>query len=225
MGIKTTPLSRLVPSRVDLLQAWMGPVRVSGPGSGTASAFVYDLYPLPNGEYRVWWSRLDGVRTPGSLSQVFLSLDRDEVRDRFVRCGAPAWAKDHPAALLAWALGIFPQDVLQPWETAMPATSVEDNPEGGATWIRRPMFDPKNRGGSLWVGSRTEPWRPFGWECSLVRSLSEPWTWTRGTETGPEGCLFADIEALNAGFVLAEPTGWYIPLPDNKVGWLPKEGT
>jgi hypothetical protein len=88
-------------------------------------------------------------------------------------------------------MGVEVADDLGEWRKA-----ADNDPDAGETWVRHRVHDPRNRGGGLWVAKVTQPWRDFGWECSITVDPSAPWTWLRGPETGDLGRACADLAAL-----------------------------
>lgn len=129
------------------------------------------------------------------------------------------WAKDIPEAL-AWSVLSVSQgrkplaDILHPWREV-----TQNDPDTGAAWIRGRAFNPKNRGGGLFVASFLRPWRTFGWENACVPTGPEhPGIWLRGPEVGEEGRAAADRSALEACFGLMNEDGTLTlpPLPQGK---------
>ena len=147
-----------------------------------------------DGAYIGGWADSGLVRTRDQ-ERMRLNLRRPEVRDRLVRCGAPEWCRDSVAGMLAWVVGGKASGL-------------------GMSWVHAPVD-------TLWTWRRPEPRRV----APIVSVGSHGWSVFSlgGPETGPEGRTCADLAALRAGCVLTEPNGWYIPLPDGAVGWLPKE--
>jgi hypothetical protein len=106
-------------------------------------------------------------------------------------------------------------DELSDWRKA-----ADNDPDAGETWVRHRVHDPRNRGGGLWVAEVTQPWRDFGWECSITIDPSAPWTWLRGPETGDLGRACADLAALNADSIIRVEGGWLVPLPGGGFGFF-----
>ena len=122
-------------------------------------------------------------------------LRRREVRHRLVDCGAPEWCRESVAGMLGWVV-------------SRKASGL------GRSWVHVPVD-------SLWTWRRPEPGRAG----TIVSIGDHGWSvfHLRGPETGPEARSCADLAALHAGCVLEEADGWYIPLPDDGVGWLPRK--
>ena len=103
---RLSPLSPVVPAREEWLKDWIGPV-------------VYDDAPAalmgpdndyPGGQWCL--SRPDGWEVMNDTTwclcaeagHIRLDLRRPEVRDRLVRCGAPAMCREDVARAMAWVL-------------------------------------------------------------------------------------------------------------------------
>lgn len=214
---RSAPLSPVVPARQGWLAEYEGPLRYAGEHGHIAAWRIGGDAEL---HHVVFLRGLSVDAVTCGTERLHLDLRIAAVRDHLVRCGAREWCRESVAGMLAWVLRGNVEDVLQPWRRV-----AESDPDTGETWIRRRVYDPRNRGGGLWGGSLTQPWRPYGWEDSTTAAADAPWTWTRGPEIGEAGRLAADLSVLRSGSVLEDSDGYYIPLPGGKVGWLPKEAT
>lgn len=124
-----------------------------------------------------------------ALCDVFLDLTRPEVRDLLVRRGAPAWARDIPAALRVWAMTGAVRDCLHP------ICKIDAFP----VWVR----DSRSGAGS-WNLAR----------CDVAAADGEDFAaaFARHAEA-------ADRAALAHGCILTEPGGYIVPTPEGPGWW------
>lgn len=87
----------------------------------------------------------------------------------------------------------------------------DDDPDTGETWIRQPLIDPRGERGGLWVCSKLQPWRDFGWQNSLTPDPTGRHNWQSGPEPGAEGRAAADRAALAAGVAIIESGALVLP--------------
>lgn len=140
-----------------------------------------------------------------AISWLGIDPRRPEVRDRLVRCGAPAWARDIPAALWVWAMtGKVPRFVLREWDEAW-SPRVDRWSAGPVNGACLSTMVPDAR-------LELEDW--LGWKFRAPADAPQS-----GPETGAIGRAHADLAALRARCILIEPDGCYVPLADGGIGW------
>lgn len=183
-----------LPAREEWLRGWAGSVmwRVS-PNTDVletaiATGFVF------NGRAEL---RLTSGTTMQRPDRIRLDTRLPEVRDHLVRLGCPEWARDVPAAGLAWGMGVSVVRALLAWQ---PLNGSPDNAHYRPT---------TNNEWAATVG-------PEGWCLDLPRPARR----MRGPETGDEGRARADLVALRAGCILRVEGGWLVPLLGGGIGFF-----
>lgn len=206
---RLSPVGPYVPARVDWLREWRGPVMVA------ESDLVWTYCGRRRGLHFVAAPTFDHHDVVGDddilrVENIRLDLRRPEVRDLLVRHGCPAWARDVPAAVWAWANGVVPTAVLRAWDDTWAPRADR--------WSAAPIQ-------GACICTVTPPYgdldsdRP-GWRFSLRGNAQNgP---QNGTETGDLGRACADLAALRERCLLEEVDGWYVPHPNGGVGWWPK---
>lgn len=169
-----------VPAREEWLEGSIVPIRWRGVRDGPWRMGVWG--PLGSSSEAPVWGIVTSTDGHDVGYEKALDLTRPEVQDHLVRGGAPAWARDIPAALWVWATGVEPKVVFPKWV----AVDHFANP-----W-ERAMGLP-----GLIVGVYR-----FGWRVEVGGKVV-----ATGPETGPEGMACADVAALRIGCILEEPDG------------------
>lgn len=188
-------ISPYIPARPEWLEGWCGPAVASVDGVDWDASLVA---VFGGGVNCAVHTSHGGTLHSFLWPDIRLDLTRPEVRDLLIRRGAPAWARDIPAALWVWA-------------TAGSVLSVDR-----WKWLqdfREPGWFSRGRGD---VPLRVVT--PSGWWCST----SPLGTRAAGPETGDAGREAADRAALAHGCILTEPGGYIVPTPTGP-GWWPEE--
>lgn len=192
-----------LPAKVEWLDGWCGPLTadVEHYGVGLSCIQAPGRHGPMMGLFEVHF-RFGGIVMDAEvpLSTIRLDTRIPAVRDHLVRLGCPEWARDVPAAVWCWGMGVEVRDALEP--SKHPGRH-------GYRYGREYLIEV---GDDLYVSRHNyrKGWRlglpvharPFG-----VRDLAE------GPETGDEGRACADVAALNAGCILRVEGGWLVPLP------------
>lgn len=203
---RANPLSAIVPAQKEWLLGWTGPTTSACERCGSADIRHNCSYC---GDSTYDHECNDGCRRCGGVPMKAVDLRRPEVRDRLVRCGAPDWCRESVAGMLAWTTGgTAPRFVLREWDDAW-APRVD-------RWSAAPVNGACVSTMCPDACLELEDWS--GWKMRVPAIAPRS-----GQEVGPDGRACADLAAMHEGCVLTEPDGWYIPLPDGKIGWLPRE--
>lgn len=184
-----------VPATEALLVGWVGPINIAREAGDPPSAYLCGVWLSNAAEIigeRIGYGVSDEYGNP-DYARIFLDLRRPEVRDRLVRRGAPAWARDVAPALWVWV-------------TSGKVPTMLGRPHGSYRYAAV---------GEVLSAYRLSP-ATRGWEVFVGGAFTE------GPETGPEGMACADLAALAAGCILEEADGWLLPLPDGGIGFWPK---
>lgn len=209
---RENPVSPYVPARAEWLEGWCGPIIASVDLYGD----ILHAVQLRTGEmlglHEIHF-RYGGVVMDADvpLSAIRLDLRRREVRHLLVDHGCPAWARDVPAAVWAWASGVEIRELLDPW--IPPPWS-----DGFVHLRSRHGAEPTVNAGAV-VDDRCDPGDEPGWCLQPRGGVFRRTALTSGPETGADGRACADLAALRAGCVLEEADGWYVPLVGGGVGW------
>ena len=189
-----------LPAREEWLRGWAGSVmwRVS-PNTDVletaiATGFVF------NGRAEL---RLTNGTTMQQPDRIRLDVHRPEIRDHLVRLGCPEWARDVPAAVWGWGMGVDVKAAL-----------------GG--WFTHP-WDPTRKRQTIACDHLHMHW-PFvdadGWRLPTFPGGRPGPHRASGPETGDEGRACADLAAIHAGCILRVEGGWLVPMPDGGIGFF-----
>lgn len=199
-----------LPARRVWLAGWVGPVmwRVSPNTDALETAIATGFMHGGRAELRF----LDGNTTMRPVERVRLDVHRPEVRDHLVRLGCPEWARDVPAWVWAWGMGVEVRAALGEWDAEPPTHGFHH---------RRPLFHTSVPGGYLLRHEAYEGNVVDG-ECKGFGVVPPRWSTCGVGSPAPWGeCMAAaDLAALNAGCILREPGGWLVPLPGGGVGYF-----
>lgn len=111
-----------LPAKAEWLDGWCGPVL--GPDGVPGAITGPDHRPEDEryGPYNVAAADLYGWEFGDTRSckadELLLDVHRPEVRDHLVRLGCPEWARDVPAAVWCWGMGVEVADVAPRWNDA-----------------------------------------------------------------------------------------------------------
>lgn len=186
-----------VPATEALLAGWVGPINIAREAGDPPSAYLCGVWLSNAAEIigeRIGYGVSDDFGN-SDYTRIRLDLRRPEVRDLLVRRGAPAWARDIPAALWVWAAVGYLPDALCQWYRS--AQMMRKGLRDDDYWLVHALTD--------------------GWKVYALHGLE-----ASGPETGPEGMACADVAALRAGCVLEESDGWLVPTPDGGIGFWQK---
>lgn len=216
-----------LPAREEWLAGWAGPLLADIEHYGMNVHAVQTRTGDFNGFHEVHF-RHGGVCMDAevALSCIRLDVRRPEVRDHLVRLGCPAWARDVPAAVWAWGMGVRPAALLGQWDTDPPTHGFH---------CRKPLLNTRVPGGYL-LRHEAFDGNVVNGECTGFSALHPSWATCGLSGRAPlHDCRpAADLAALRAGCILEEagdprdptkPPGWYVPLLGGGVGWWTKEGS
>ena len=178
-----------LPAKEEWLKGWTGPVE------------WLDTFRDPNGRWTLSAYGDGGMANGVSAERIRLDARRLEVRDLLVRLGCPEWAREVPAAVWAWGMGVAPRQAL-PLPSVVNTRSLCDTYGGRTLWW---CDTPESRDYFIApVGPEHS-----GWAC-MGRV---------GMETGDEALDCIRVAGLAERMIVREPDGCYVPLADGGIGW------